>query len=170
MRTILAVILILFAASSRLLPHPPNFTPLAALALFGGVYLEKRWALLIPMIALLISDSVIGFHPLMPWVYGGFLLTGLIGIWLKKHKKPMIILGAAVTSSLLFFVITNFGVWVLPVSGYPQTLPGLIQCYIAAIPFFRTELLGTLVYTSILFVLYEAVARLIITGRKEVGV
>lgn len=170
MRNILAVILILFAVSSRLLPHPPNFTPIAALALFGGVYLQKRWALLIPMLAMLISDSLIGFHALMPWVYGSFLLTGLIGLWLKKHKQPQFILGAVIMSSLLFFVVTNFGVWVLPVSGYPHTLAGLVQCYVAAIPFFKTELLGTLMYTSVLFLLYEAVVRAIAPERREAGV
>lgn len=167
MRQILAAILILLAVLSRLLPHPPNFTPIAALALFGGVYLEKRLALLLPLLVMVVSDSLIGFHATIPWVYGSFIVTALIGLWLKKHKQPQYILGAAVASSLVFFLVTNFGVWTLPMSGYPPTLSGLAQCYVAAIPFFKNELLGSLAYTSILFGLYEVLARLIAPRRKE---
>lgn len=149
--------LILFAAMLRLVPHPPNFTPIAALALFGGVYLDKRFAFVVPIAALLLSDYFIGFHSLMPFVYGSFLLIGLIGLWLKTHRKPLFILGGALASSVLFFLLTNFGVWVTPNSWYPKTWQGFTACYVAAIPFFRNTVLGDLFYVGVLFGLYEAV-------------
>ena len=86
-----AFLLVFVAAFSRLLPHPANFTAIAAIALFGGVYLEKRFAVVIPILAMLISDYFIGFYSGMYWVYGSFVLIGLIGVWLRNHKKPLYI-------------------------------------------------------------------------------
>ena len=100
--------LILAAALSRLLPHPANFTPLAAMALAGGVYFNKRIALIVPLAALVISDLFIGFHNTILFVYGSFILIGLMGLWLKSHKKPLPIFGAALLSSILFFIVTKF--------------------------------------------------------------
>ncbi|RPI05944.1 MAG: hypothetical protein EHM64_04700 [Ignavibacteriae bacterium] len=151
-------ILILAAALSRLLPHPDNFTPIAAIALAGGVYIDKRFSLVITMAALLISDLFIGLHNTMIFVYGSFILIGFLGIWLKSHKKPVPILGATLFSSVLFFVITNFGVW-LTGGGwfYPKTVQGLIECYTLALPFFRNTIVGDLAYTAVLFGLFEFV-------------
>jgi len=148
--------LILAAALSRLLPHPANFTPLAAMALAGGVYFNKRIALIVPLAALVISDLFIGFHNTILFVYGSFILIGLMGLWLKSHKKPLPIFGAALLSSILFFIVTNFGVW-LTGGGwfYPKTWQGLIECYTLAIPFFRNTVAGDLVYTAVLFGLFE---------------
>ncbi|MGD1044936.1 MAG: DUF6580 family putative transport protein [Bacteroidota bacterium] len=148
--------LILAAALSRILPHPDNFTPIAAMALAGGVYFNKRIALVVPLAALVISDLFIGFHNTILFVYGSFLLIGLIGLWLKSHKKPLPIFGATLFSSILFFVVTNFGVW-LTGGGwfYPKTWQGLIECYTLAIPFFRNTVAGDLVYTVVLFGLFE---------------
>lgn len=164
--------LILLAAVSRLLPHPANFTPIAAMALVGGVYFEKKYALIIPLVALFISDIFIGFHSTVPFVYGSFILIGLVGIWLKSHKKPLPILGCTIFSSLLFFVITNFGVW-LTGGGwfYPKTLEGLIECYVMAIPFFRNSIIGDLIYTTGLFGVFEFANYFIrIQSAKEVKV
>src|SRR5438309_525724 len=80
------LLIICFGVVLRLLPHPPNFTPIAAIALFGGVYLNKKYALVIPVIAMFISDIFIGFHASMPFVYTSFLISGLIGLWLRTHK------------------------------------------------------------------------------------
>ena len=148
--------LILAAALSRLLPHPDNFTPIAAMALAGGVYLEKRFALIIPLAALVISDFFIGFHNTILFVYGSFVLIGFMGLWLKSHKKFLPVLGTALLSSILFFVITNFGVW-LTGGGwfYPRTWQGLVECYVMAVPFFRNTLAGDLVFTGVLFGLFE---------------
>ena len=150
--------LILAAALSRLIPHPPNFTPIAAIALSSAVYLDKRYAFIIPLIAMLVSDYFIGFHSGMVWVYGCFALIGLIGIWLRSHKKPLFVAGATLVSSVLFFVVTNFAVWFMG-TMYPKTWEGLIACYVAAIPFFQNTVAGDLMYTGALFGLFELGAR-----------
>lgn len=153
-------LIIAIAALLRLLPHPPNVAPIAAMALFGGVYLNKKYALILPLLALFISDLFIGFYgaPMMSFVYGSFLLTGYIGLFLKSHKKPSMIIAAALFSSLFFYLITNFGVW-LATPLYPKTLSGLLNCYTMAIPFFRNTILGDLLYTGVFFGTYEIVLR-----------
>lgn len=162
---ITAVLLILFAAFSRLLPHPMNFTPVVAIALFSGVYFNKKYALLIPIAAMLISDSIIGFYSGIQYVYGSFVLVGLIGYWSKNRiqnssaGKKVVTLGAvSLISSVLFFIITNFGVWMSGIY-YDKTFAGLIQCYTMAIPFFRNSVAGDLVYTAAIFAVYELVTR-----------
>ncbi len=139
------------AALSRLMPHPPNFTPIAAMALFGGAcFSEQRWAFAVPLAAMILSDLVLGFHGLIPVVYGAFALIGCIGLSLRRRRKAVPIAGAALASSLVFFVLTNFGVWAMG-SSYSKTWDGLVACYVAAIPFFRNTLLGDAVYTTALF-------------------
>lgn len=165
LQSLAAVALIVLAAGSRLLPHPLNFTPVAAIALFGGVYLERRLALIVPLAAMLISDAFIGFYSEMGFVYGSFLAVGLIGLWLRNHKSVLSILGGTLAGSVLFFVVTNFGVWVIPGSMYAKNLAGLIECYTAAIPFFRSSVEGDIVFVTVLFGLYELVALFI---RKSV--
>jgi len=143
--------MILLAAASRLVPHPPNFAPIAAMALFGGAYFsDKRLAFFVPLMAMFLSDVVLGLHPLMPVVYGSFAMIVGIGLWLRTRRTALPIAGAALTSSILFFVLTNFGVWAFS-SLYPKTMAGLLACYAAAIPFFQNTLLGDAVYTAILF-------------------
>jgi hypothetical protein len=150
-RLIVLVCMILAAAASRLIPHPPNFAPIAALALFGGGYFrDRRLAFLVPLGALFLSDLVIGFYSQMYVVYGSFILIVCIGLLLRKRRKPRAIAVATLASSILFFVITNFGVWALG-SLYPRTISGLLACYVAAIPFFQNTLLGDAVYTALLF-------------------
>jgi len=142
---------ILVAAASRLLPHPPNFTPIGAMALFGGAHLRERWqAFVVPLAAMALSDWIIGWHWLMPLVYGAFALTVVIGMWLRNRKTVLPITGAAMASAVLFFVLTNFGVWAFG-SMYPKTLPGLVAAYVAAIPFFRNTMAGDVFYTAVLF-------------------
>jgi hypothetical protein len=145
------VCIILAAAASRLIPHPPNFAPITAVALFGGVYFSnRRLAFLVPLGALFLSDLVIGFYHHMYVVYASFGLIVCVGLLLRRHRKPRAIAAAALASSILFFVITNFGVWALG-SLYPKTMPGLLACYVAAIPFFQNTLLGDAFYTAVLF-------------------
>ena len=148
------------AVALRLIPHPPNFAPIAAMALFGGAYLDKKYALIVPILAMIISDFFIGFHNTILFVYGSFLLTGVIGVWLRKRRNTKTIFAAALASSLLFFIITNFGVW-LTGNLYPKTFTGLLECYIAAIPFFRNTIVGDLFYTGVFFFGYEAVLRFV---------
>jgi hypothetical protein len=143
--------MILAAAASRLIPHPPNMTSVAAMALFGGAMLDDwRLAFVVPLSALFLSDLVLGFHSQMFVVYGTFALIVCIGLWLQRHRSAALIAGAALTSSLLFFLTTNFGVWASD-QMYPHTLAGLVTCYTAALPFLRNTLEGDLFYTLVLF-------------------
>lgn len=149
-RFVALVILILAAAGSRLIPHPPDFTPITAIALFGGAYFgKKRLSFLVPLASLFLSDLVLG-HFAGPYVYGSFALIVCIGFLLRRRRKPLAIAVAALASSILFFVVANFGVW-LSDSLYPRTGAGLAACYVAAIPFFRNMILGDAFYTAVLF-------------------
>lgn len=152
----IVLFLVVLGVLARFLPHPPNFVPIAALALFGAVYLPKKWALLVPLSAMLISDIFIGFYDVavMLSVYGSFVLIGLLGMWLKKHKKWYTVGGSAVLGAVLFFVITNFAVWAFT-PWYAKTLSGLWQCYLMALPFFRNTLLGNIFYVTCLFGVFE---------------
>ncbi|HEY3041890.1 MAG TPA: DUF6580 family putative transport protein [Pyrinomonadaceae bacterium] len=141
---------ILVSAAARIIPHPPNFTPITAIALFGGAYFSKKWvAFAVPLTSLFISDLVLGYRP--PYVvYASFALIVCIGLLLRRRRTTTAIAAAALASSVLFFLVTNFGVWFF--SGmYPKTSAGLIMCYMAAIPFFKNTVLGNALYTILLF-------------------
>lgn len=155
---VIALLFILAGIGLRLVPHAPNFTPIAAIALFGGVYFSKKTALILPVLAMLISDVFIGFYDLkiMAAVYGSFILCAILGFWLKKRKKWQTVAGAAILSSVLFFLITNFAVWAFS-PWYAKTFSGIIQSYLMALPFFRNTLLGDLFYTAVFFGVYELV-------------
>ncbi len=139
------------------MPHPANFTPIAAIALFSGVYLNKKYAFIIPILAMLLSDIIIGFHSGIVWVYGSFVIIAFMGLWLKQRKNILAIAGTTLVSSVLFFVVTNFGVWAGGMYGY--TFNGLLECYTMAIPFFRNSVAGDLFYVALMFGLYEFVTR-----------
>jgi hypothetical protein len=134
---------------SRLLPHPPNFVPITAIALFAGSRFNKKTAFVIPFIIMFLTDLILGFHSTMLFIYGSFLLTTILGFNLKKFN--LFSLGKyTLISSILFFVITNFGVWMF-FDMYPKTLMGLANCYVMAIPFFKNSLLGDLFYSGVIF-------------------
>jgi hypothetical protein len=138
-------------AMFRLLPHWPNVSPVAAMALFGGAYFaDRKLAFVIPFAALLLSDLFLGFHGSMVFVYTGFAITVMIGFALKRHISFTNTAMAAVASSLVFFLLTNFGSW-LTTGLYPQTATGLLQAIIAGIPFFQYSLLGNLAFTAVIF-------------------
>lgn len=153
---IVAILFILIGVALRLVPHAPNFTPITAIALFSGVYLSKRIAVIIPILAMLLSDIFLGFYEpkIMLSVYGSFVLCAVLGFWLKKHKSWQVIVPSALLSSVLFFFITNFSVFAFS-PWYAKTFFGLIQCYTMALPFFRNTLLGDLFYTIVFFGAYE---------------
>src|SRR5690242_14357509 len=110
-RFLALVTLILAAAATRLLPHPPNMTSIAAVALFGGAYFaDKRVAFLVPLTAVFLSDLILGFYGGMAAVYFAFVLVVCIGLWLQKHRSVLTIAGASIASSIVFFLVTNF-VW-----------------------------------------------------------
>ena len=150
--------LVVAAAAMRLVPHPPNFSPIAAIALFGGAcFGDRRAAFAVPLIAMFLSDCLLGLteygtaaFSMMPYVYGSFLLTTCLGLWVRK--KPWVLRAAAATliSAVLFFVITNFGVW-LNGQLYPKTWDGLVACYVAAIPYFGNTIVSDLLFSAIFF-------------------
>jgi hypothetical protein len=142
---------ILFAAVLRLVPHPPNFTPIGAMALFSGAYFGRRWlAFVAPLGAMLLSDAVLGFYSGFWITYLAVALIVLIGWLALSRVSTLRVAGAAVASSIIFFLVSNFGTWAL--SGmYPHTASGLAACYVAAIPFFQNTLAGDLFYSTLLF-------------------
>ena len=149
--------LVFAAAFIRLIPHPPNFAPIAAMALFGGAYFTKKWAaFLIPLTAMFVTDLFLGFHAAMWAVYLSFALIVVLGMAMIKQKKVGNIFLASVSASVLFFIISNFGTWI-STPYYEKTGVGLVSCYTAAIPFFHQTLLGDVFFVVILFGLYELV-------------
>ncbi len=171
MRFGVLVLMILMAALSRLLPHPPNFAPIGAMALFGAAYFSNRIiAIVLPLIALWLSDLVlmnvvyahlgdgfVFFYSGFYWIYGSFILITLLGFLTLKKVKVGNILGASLAASILFFITSNFSVFLG--NMYPNTLDGLITCYIAAIPFFGNTLSGDLFYSGVLFGAFELAKR-----------
>lgn len=174
------LLIIGIAVVLRLIPHVPNFVPITAMGLFGGVYVNKRYALFVPLIALFISDylllyvnpfsthlfdfrhfyapSSVWYGSAMLGVYGSFLISGLIGLWLRNHKSVQNIILASLIGSLQFFLITNAAVWIA--GAYDRSLLGLWESYVAGIPFFKWTVLGDLFYTGAFFGGYEFVLRL----------
>ena len=154
--------LIFIAALTRVIPHPPNFSPIEAVALFGGAYFAKRhWALLVPLLAMFASDLVLGLlNGGIYWSYfasAGYLLvyacialSTLLGFGLRGKVGAGRVLAYSLAGSMLFFVVTNFGAW-LSDPSYPKTAAGLVACYVAGIPFFQWTVLGTLFYSALLF-------------------
>lgn len=143
---------VLAAALWRVIPHPWNFTPLSAMALFAGAHFSnKKTAYALPLAAMIVSNILLGtMYATLPFVYASFVLTVFIGTLLRGRRDAASIGMAAVGSSLLFFVVTNLGHWAV-VGFYPRTSAGLFACFSAAVPFFRNTLLGDLAFTAALF-------------------
>lgn len=150
-RLITLSLIILAAAASRILPHPVNVTPIAALGLFAGAQFERKWlAFAVPLLALFLSDIVIGFYPQMWITYLAFVAIVFIGFRLRGHIRPLPVIGASLASSVSFFLVTNFSLW-LPYDLYPKTFEGIVQGYVAGWPYFSHTLLGDLFYVTLLF-------------------
>jgi len=138
-------------ALSRIIPHPPNFTPVLAMAVFMPYLTRDLYsAMLVPLSAMFVSDLYLGFHSSMFWVYTSILLGTTLSQYTISMKKTYVHLGSnALLSSTIFFIVTNFAVW-MSGSMYPLTIDGLLLCYTMAIPFFGNTLAGTLFYVSLL--------------------
>jgi len=151
--------LILLGVSARLLPHPPNVTPLTAVALFAGASLPRRWSMILPLAAVVLSDVFLGLHELIAFTWGSVALISALGWWVRRRLTVGRLTAAAWFGSSLFFVVTNFGVWLIGGHGtmYQKTFEGLWHCYTAALPFYRNAMLGDVVYTWALFALCGAV-------------
>ena len=140
---------VLLGLLARFIPHPPNFVPINAIGLFSGSRFGKTTAIIIPLLIMIISDVFLGFHKTMIFVYLSLVLTICLGFRIGKFSFGKLLV-YSLLSSLIFFVITNFGVWLL-FDMYPKTMSGLINCYVMAIPFFGNTILGDLFYTYVVF-------------------
>jgi hypothetical protein len=150
-RTLLALVLIVLAAALRIAPHPWNFTPIGAIALFSGAVLrDRRLAFLFPLLALFLGDIFIGFHKLIPIVYASFLINVAIGLWLRDRRTVVRISLATLLAAIQFFLATNLAVWQL-LGTFPHTATGLLACYVAGIPFLWNTLAGDALYATLLF-------------------
>jgi hypothetical protein len=150
-RTILALAMILLAAVLRIVPHPWNFAPIGAMALFSGAMVrDRRLALLFPLLTLFVGDLFIGFHKLMPLVYASTLVSVALGFLLRGRKTLGRITGVTLLGAIQFFLVTNFGVWLL-LDTFPKTAAGLAACYIAGAPLFWNTLASDALYVILLF-------------------
>ena len=141
---------VLSAVFLRLIPHIPNVAPIAALALFSGAKIPNWKGFIIPLLAMIISDYFLGFHSTIPFVYGSFIIIAGLGFLLRKNMSPLKTGLTSLFGSLLFFIITNFGVWATS-SLYEKSVNGLLNCYYMGLPFFRNTLLGDIFYVSVFF-------------------
>ncbi len=137
----------------RLIPHVPNFAPLAAVALFSGVYFNKKYGWLLPLGIYVLSDLIIGLHNTVIFTWSSILIIYFLGRSLQRKKTVISTFLYTLVSSVIFFVVTNFGVWLM--GWYPPTLEGLVQCFIYALPFFRMSLVSNFVYVIVFFGVYE---------------
>lgn len=154
---VISTIFLVFAVvAARLLPHPPNVTPLTAVSLFSGFTLTGKSKYIVPIASLLLSDILLGFHTTMPYVYGSFLLIVLLGSYIGNSPGAFRLIGFTVSSTTLFFLITNFGVWYSS-SMYQHNSSGLIQAYLMGVPFYRTMMIGDVFYVVSLFYLLRHV-------------
>lgn len=154
---LLALALVLIGTLPRFLPHPPNFAPVAAVALFAGAHLPRRWGVVVPLAVMVLSDAVIGFHNLVLFTWGSMAVSALLGWWVRRRQSPGRVLTAALAASAQFFLVTNFGVWVM--GAYVRDLSGLMASYVAGLPFLRATVLGDLFYAGVLFGAYALVRR-----------
>jgi hypothetical protein len=150
-RTLLALIMVALAAALRIAPHPWNFTPIGAMALFSGAVIrDRRLAFFFPLLALFAGDIFVGFHKLMFAVYASFLVSVAIGLWLRDHRTVGRISLATLLGAIQFFLVTNFADWAV-LGTYPHTGAGLVTCYVAGIPYFWNTLAGDAIYSACLF-------------------
>jgi hypothetical protein len=154
-RLLLALLLVVVGVVLRIAPHPWNFAPIGAIALFGGAHFQRRWAgVVIPLIAMFLGDLVVGLHALIPVLYLTYALIALLGTQLRDRRtSPLAIGGGAVASSLIFYVLSNFGMWTIS-TMYPRTLAGLAACYIGGLPLLGNTLASDAIFTAILFGTY----------------
>ena len=166
-KTIAIMSLIIVASILRLIPHPPNMTPIVGMSVLSVSYFNHRLMQFgFPLFIMLITDAIIGFHPLMPNVYVAIILSGLSGYILKKRPSFVNMIGASFVSSILFFVITNMGVWFTG-TMYAKTFSGLTTCFIAALPFFHNTVIATLSVIMTVFFFERLIIKLFIKTEKS---
>ena len=157
----LAFALVIVGVALRVMPHPWNFAPIGAIALFGGAKFERRsLAIGVPLLTMLIGDAFIGFHSLMPVIYATYALIAVIGMLLRDRQTIPAVGGGVLLSSTIFYLTTNFAVWAMGTT-YAKTAAGLAACYIAAIPFFGNTLASDALYSAIFFGIFAIAERTI---------
>lgn len=154
----IAYILIILGFMLRFMPHAPNMAPIAAIALFAGAYLDRRIAPWVPLAIMIATDLILGMHDVVFYTWGAFVLIGFMGMGLKDKVTLPRVFGMTVLSSLIFFVISNFGVWM---AWYPRTLAGLSECYVMALPFLRNTMASNVAFSLVLFGVYEAARKIV---------
>jgi len=164
----IAVALTILSALGRLLPHPPNITPVGASSLFAGARLNGWMAYLLPILVMAVTDPLVGgYTRSTPIIYLAFLISVWIGRRLRNSDSPLRIGGACLLSSVQFFLLTNFATWMFG-TFYAKTLAGLATCYIAGLPFFGYTALGDLFFTATIFGLYALLTRTIAQSERTV--
>jgi hypothetical protein len=152
LRAALITGIVLASGALRMIPHPMNFAPIGALALFGGAYFSsRRAAVAVPLLSLVAGDIFTGFHPLIPYVCASFLVSVAIGFLLRRKMSAWLIGGTTVAGAIQFFLITNFALWVSSIGNYPKNVSGLAECYVAGLPLFWNTLAGDMFYVALLF-------------------
>lgn len=152
------ILLIIIGIISRIVPHLPNMTAVGGISLFTSARFGVKKAVIVTSVVMMATDVFIGFHAVMWATYGCFLFTILLGQALRNRKDLKAILSLTLLSSIVFYLVTNFAVWVIPGSMYPKTIAGLFESYINALPFFRNSLVGDLTFSSLFFAAYELVS------------
>lgn len=158
--------LVVFVVMARVAPHPANFAPVAAIALFGGAILPRKWAVAAPVAAMVLSDLIIGLHPLVLFTWGSFALIALASSRFLSSATPLKIGLSSLGASVFFYLVTNFAVWAQG-TMYAMNFGGLVQCYINAIPFFRGTVAGDLFYSGVLFSVYAFVSHVVRQKQAE---
>ncbi|MDD4203172.1 MAG: hypothetical protein PHQ52_06875 [Candidatus Omnitrophica bacterium] len=149
-------ILVMVAVLLRLFPHMPNFVPIIAIAMYAGAYLPKKQALFLPLLIMVISDLIIGLHDVVFFTWSAMLLCGVIGTRLHDNVKPGTVLSTTLFAAVAFFLVSNFGVWI---AWYPHTFAGLTDCFVKAIPFFRSTFLVNTAVVIVMFSLHEVLKK-----------
>lgn len=157
---LIAIALVGFGVVMRLLPHPANLAPVGAIALFGGAVLPGRYGWWLPLGIMVISDLFLGAYNGILFTWLGFLLVGLFGMTLRNKSNWFRVPVGALTGAVIFFVVSNFGVWAQG-GLYEHTWAGLALCYELALPFFRNTLTGDFIYSALLFGVYALATRFV---------
>jgi hypothetical protein len=139
---------------SRIIPHPPNFTPiLAGIIFLPFIKRDIKFSVFVPLGAMLISDFIIGMHSLMLWTYGPIIILSLLSYYFTNAKASRIA-SLAIASPAVFYLISNFGVWINS-PMYTKDLSGLIQCYVNAVPFYASSAIACILFCSAFFLIYS---------------
>ena len=163
---ITGIIIILLLALSRLIPHPPNFTPILGMAVFSGAIISHRFiAYLIPLSAMLLSDLYLGFHSSMPIIYFSLAVCVLIGTFIESRVSIINSLLSISLGVLVFFLITNLAVWYG--SGmYEHSISGLMTCYFMGLPFVQNTFISSILYGMGAFLIYDLINKRMIFGNN----